>query len=286
MKDFKRVVVLFVVFAFAKACPLQAQEFKGIATYQSKMTFKRESNDSLHAKMSTQLSPEMAKALKNALAKAGEAEYTLKFDRKESLYEKVEELATPKPTSGVTMTFSGGGATDGLTYKNIGENTFLREDQIQGKDFLVSDKLPTYDWHIDGESKMIGQYQAIKATYTIKAEKKEPKEGEEASLLDMIPDEDKVVTAWFTPQIPVSNGPGAYHGLPGLILELNDGNTTLLCNKIELNPKKFELIKPKKGKKINSKDFDELQEKKQKEIMERFKGRGGEGNFIIQTIGG
>jgi GLPGLI family protein len=29
-----------------------------------------------------------------------------------------------------------------------------------------------------------------------------------------------VTTAWYTPQIPVSNGPRNYHGLPGLIMEV------------------------------------------------------------------
>ncbi|WP_332911473.1 GLPGLI family protein [Algoriphagus boritolerans] len=44
------------------------------------------------------------------------------------------------------------------------------------------------------------------------------------------------VTAWFTPEIPVSHGPESYFGLPGLILEVQNQGRTLICEKIELNP--------------------------------------------------
>ena len=46
-----------------------------------------------------------------------------------------------------------------------------------------------------------------------------------------------VVTAWYTLDIPVSHGPGDYWGLPGLILEISDDNTQILCTKIVMNPK-------------------------------------------------
>ena len=36
------------------------------------------------------------------------------------------------------------------------------------------------------------------------------------------------MSAWFTPEIPVSTGPSMYGGLPGLILEINDDRTTML----------------------------------------------------------
>ena len=45
------------------------------------------------------------------------------------------------------------------------------------------------------------------------------------------------ITVWYTPQIPVNTGPGNYQGLPGLILEVNDGTETVICSKIVLNPK-------------------------------------------------
>ena len=64
------------------------------------------------------------------------------------------------------------------------------------------------------------------------------------------------VIAWYSPQIPVSQGPLEYWGLPGLILEVNVGNTTMLCSKIVMNPQEKSTIEaPQKGKIINKKDY-------------------------------
>jgi GLPGLI family protein len=41
---------------------------------------------------------------------------------------------------------------------------------------------------------------------------------------------DVTITAWYTPEIP-NQGPENYWGLPGLILEINDGKTVILCRK-------------------------------------------------------
>ena len=69
-----------------------------------------------------------------------------------------------------------------------------------------------------------------------------------------------------------------YYGLPGLILEVNAGNTTILCSKIELNKEGETVNPPKKGKKINQEKYDELVKKKAKEIRENFqRGRGALG---------
>ena len=83
--------------------------------------------------------------------------------------------------------------------------------------------------------------------------------------------EEYTVTAWYTPQIPVSSGPRSYHGLPGLILEINDGSETMICSKIVLNPKdKLSISEPSKGKKVNQKEFYEIMEKKMKEMNDRY----------------
>ncbi len=77
------------------------------------------------------------------------------------------------------------------------------------------------------------------------------------------------VVAWFTPEIPVSSGPSWYQGLPGLILEVNDDKTTILCTKIVMNPKeKGKIKRPKKGKVISNQDFVKLQDEKRVEARE------------------
>ena len=81
-----------------------------------------------------------------------------------------------------------------------------------------------------------------------------------------------------TPEIPVNQGPEGYWGLPGLILEVNDGQTTILCSKVVLNPKeKAEIKAPTSGSVTNQKDFDETVMKKLKEVQEMRQGQGGNG---------
>ena len=87
--------------------------------------------------------------------------------------------------------------------------------------------------------------------------------------------------AWYTPQIPVSSGPQSYWGLPGLILEINAGRTTMLCTEIVLNSADtVKIEKPTKGKKVNREEYNKIIEVKTDELKERFKNRrrGGRRN--------
>ena len=82
---------------------------------------------------------------------------------------------------------------------------------------------------------------------------------------------DVEVVAWFTPEIPVSSGPSWYQGLPGLILEVSDDDTTILCTKIVMNPKEKQNQKTKKGKVISNQDFVTLQDEKRAERLEMWR---------------
>ena len=78
---------------------------------------------------------------------------------------------------------------------------------------------------------------------------------------------ERITTVWYTPEIPVSQGPGDFWGLPGLILEASFDDTIILCSKIVLNPKnKTEIKMPKRGKRVTKKEYDSLM-KKQMEKM-------------------
>ena len=83
------------------------------------------------------------------------------------------------------------------------------------------------------------------------------------------------VVVWYTPQIPVNQGPGDYWGLPGLILEVNEGRTTILCSKIIMNPEEKDGIKaPSKGKVVSKEAYQAIVKKKTEEMRENFR-RGG-----------
>lgn len=243
---------------------LSAQDFQGIAVYESKTIF-----DFDNAETKTEgdkMSPEMETLLQEQLKKAMEKTYTLKFDKKASMYKEEEKLAAPS-TSGINMTvsvsFNGGGSL----YKNLKEKIALTETEIYGKEFLVTENLEPLEWKLENETKKIGNYTCYKATVVFKPRERDDKD--KAILLTSVPETDRTVTAWYTPEIPVSNGPQNYWGLPGLILEVNDGHTVLLCSKITLNPKeKFELTAPKKGSKVSREEFDKIMEKKTEEMME------------------
>ena len=148
------------------------------------------------------------------------------------------------------------------------------------------------------ESKQIGQYLAIKATavkpidendFSMARRRDRDEDAEKKADSTQTEPEDPfeqieipkeiIVTAWFTPQIPVGNGPGEYAGLPGLILELNAYRTTILCSKIVLNPKEtVEIEKPTKGKEVSRAEYNEIVAEKMQEMRENFRGRGGRGN--------
>ena len=82
------------------------------------------------------------------------------------------------------------------------------------------------------------------------------------------------VIAWYTPQIPVAQGPAEYWGLPGLILEVSAGNTTLLCSELILNPKeKINIIAPDKGVSITKKEYASNIRKKMIEMRNNRMGR-------------
>ena len=82
------------------------------------------------------------------------------------------------------------------------------------------------------------------------------------------------VTAWYAPQIPVSQGPGDFWGLPGLILEVNTDKTTVLCSKIIMNPKeKVDIEAPKKGAIVTRSEYNETVKKKMEEMRSMYGGR-------------
>lgn len=283
----KRYILIFLLlFSFG----INAQNISGQAFYESKTTVDM---DALGG--GREMSEEMKKTVAQMMKSALEKTYILTFNKDESIYKEQEKLDAAPMNPGFKMMLSS--YSPGAQYKNLKTGQIVEENEFFGKQFLVTDSIKTLDWQITKESKTIGQYIAFKATAIKKVDpndysmarpkKKDEKENAEVKKdtaqpqdpMDMIEIPEEIeVTAWFTPQIPVSNGPGEYAGLPGLILELNVYRTTLLCSKIVMNPKDSEKIEPpKKGKEVTREEYVKIVKEKTDEIRENFRGRGGNG---------
>ena len=254
------------------------QEFQGKAYYMSKS---RMDLGAWGSRMSEAQKKDMQLRLRNRLEKT----YILSFNKQESLFDEEEKLDA---ISGATDSW-GKNFAPGKQYKNVKENLLVQSQEFYGKQFLVKDKLQPIQWIMGTESKQIGQYMCFKATASIPtadlswysfswselenstAENK-VESGEDATQKPIQMTE---VEAWYTLQIPVSHGPAEYWGLPGLILEVSAGNTTILCSKIVMNTQeKIKIEAPEKGKEITKKEYKETITRKMQEMRDN-RGRRG-----------
>lgn len=270
-KIIQYLIIVLLVFA---TTIINAQDYQGKAYYQTKRNFSVKLD-------STQIPDAQQEAIQAMLKKQFEKTYVLSFNKESSIYKEEKSLDTPKPEqSGFSIVIAG---NDNTLFKNTKEKTYVDAQESFGKRFLIKDEIKDIDWKLEKDTKKIGNYLCFKATSS-----------------RMVPDYDEfgkkkekerelIITAWYTPEIPINNGPVMYQGLPGLILELHEDKMHYVCNKIVLNSKeKIEIVAPDKGKEVTQEEFNAIMEKKQKEMMDNFKGgrKKGDGNSFSITIGG
>jgi GLPGLI family protein len=290
----QKIIITFSLFV---ASVLSAQNFQGMAVYESKTST---SDMASNFRGNREITPEMQKQIEQNMKAMFEKTFILTFDRNASIYAEEEKIESPGQQGGFRFMSSmmGGGGTH---YKNVKDKLFLVDKEFAGKEFLIQDSLPKLEWKLSGESKQIGNYTCFKATavrpvsqsdfrnYRAKKQEEDKKAEEEkkkdekaagnTNFMDQweMPKEIEVI-AWYTPDIPISQGPENYWGLPGLILEVSDGKTVILCSKIVMNPKEKKEIKaPKKGKIVSQQEYDKIVAEKMEEWREM--GRQGGGGF-------
>ncbi len=301
-------IVFAVAFLFVFAASNAQKDFQGMAVYESKTStadFKKRFEGN------KDITPDMQKTIEERMKKMFEKTFILNFDKQASIYKEEEKLDAPGQGNGGGMrmmsNMMGGGGT---YYKDVKQKAYSVDKEFMGKEFLIKDSLKTYKWVMEAETRQIGGYTCYKATTVIPASKTDfrnyrPRadrdnakkddskkddskatdtkatDGKEkkTSFLDEIDlPKEITITAWYTPEIPINQGPEGYWGLPGLILEVNDGKTIILCSKVVLNAKdKADIKAPTKGKVVSQKEYDDTIIKKMEEFRQMNSGPGDHG---------
>ena len=150
---------------------------------------------------------------------------------------------------------------DNKVYLNFDDKKMIQQQVFLGKTFLISDDVKDMDWKVTSERRQILDHVCMKAT----------------TMRDTVE-----IAAWFTPQIRKSIGPQTFHGLPGAILmvDIDNGQTTLIAQKIDLESEVGPFEIPSKGKKVSYDEFKKIQDERLKEM-----GAHGSGNVRMVIRG-
>ena len=221
----------------------------------------------MHAQLPEGENTEM---LKSMLPQYQEEKSTLLFTTEETLYksggtdESVEKQETDDDDNQVQIKIEMSSPEEKI-YTDVENGLVVQQRDLMDKIFLIKDTIDPAEWKITGETKMVSGLSCQKAT--------------------LESEENGVIEAWFTTQIPVSSGPAGLGGLPGLIVyvSMDEGNVTMTATQIiPREIEKGEIEAPKKGKVVTREKYLELEQKKMEQMKKQY-GGDGDGNIIMIT---
>ena len=140
-------------------------------------------------------------------------------------------------------------------YVSHDDGTVSQTRDFMGRTFLIKDSQPAYAWKLTGEQSQFLGHMTQKAT----------------AVRDS-----STIEAWFTPEIPVSTGPGSFGGLPGLILavSVDDGHLVYSATEIDLRDLAEDAIEaPAEGREVSRDEYEKIVaqklEERKKMVRER-----------------
>ncbi|MDP1842233.1 MAG: GLPGLI family protein [Sediminibacterium sp.] len=155
-----------------------------------------------------------------------------------------------------------------LFWNKKNDSIFARERIV--KQYILTFELkPEIKWNIVEETKMIKNYTCLKATTEFRGRK---------------------YTAWFTPDIPISDGPWKFKGLPGLILSIADEDFQVFIYATDIEYPSKDAVSPfyKNGKIVSMSEYFILLQKEMTEYYNKLdatlKGLQGLDNNSPSTI--
>jgi len=232
MKIIKKLTCILIV--LLSLSTLYAQRTQGKIIYKGSMNMPFDVKKSNASTLGS---------INDIMSKKNDVEFELLFSQKEALYKLKSVLDTEDFKLKIAQIMLGG---NNIHYTNTKTNESFYQIDVYGESFIViRNKI---DWILSKETKKIGKYVCLKATtYKIVENSKGVFKHN--------------VIAWYTNEIPVNFGPNGHYGLPGLILELQEQNNNFVAIKIDFNlESNLKIKKPKKGKVVSQKEFDEIGE--------------------------
>lgn len=120
---------------------------------------------------------------------------------------------------------------------------FTYEDEVVEYNILGYILKHPLSWTITSENKTIGGFNCFKAKAT------------EILMSRKGYNYEKDVVVWFAPELAVPFGPQNYSGLPGLVLEVNRDDYSIIATSIDLNPtEEIKIKRPKESKIISQEE--------------------------------
>ena len=164
------------------------------------------------------------------------------LDKHLSFFSLKENLKTTQTDVGMSLL---GGETERTThlttteyYKSLNDTSLIITKNIKENTYVIKEDLHPFKWKLMDDSKLMKSMNCKKAT--------------------TIDDDGNKIEAWYTEEIPISNGPSIYGGLPGLIIELKTKNKTFYLQHIENVDTTYEINFPSTDNAITMKDFKKL----------------------------
>ena len=175
----------------------------------------------------------------------------LRTDGKESYFTEKEEEESVSDDEGPKITYVSQECwgEECNIYKDLTVGKIIKEQYYSNRTFLISDSTFHFNWVITNERQEIMGLDCQKAVC-----------GDTA-------------TAWFTVDIPISDGPSVACGLPGLIMKLDDGQEQYECTGIEKSDEDIPRM-PRSGKvwtlsefrAMVYEDFEEMVKRHEQEV--------------------
>ena len=149
-----------------------------------------------------------------------------------------------------------------VLYKNFRDSIILDRTIVSSSESLLitEPKLPKMNWMLIDSFKKIANFVCQKAITTFRGRKYE---------------------AWYTLEIPISNGPWKFHGLPGLIIRANTTDNKFVYEFVTVEKSEtnnYPIKEPKLGRKVSIidlvKETEKIHEEQNRRLIMEYAQRG------------